>query len=684
MSDSFKCGMEECLEETLRTIPFSGINTVLSACDTFSDNLTEICSSQPDAVDKVKNALNANVENLLRDGGNCTHMCDYLMGLLKKRLNLENCYIFPSWRDVLDPFVGHVSIFVPLSSSELFPFAILDPGMYIRKPVVMKDENSCAVMDDFEFKCAKVPESGEFVVVGRRLTPGKFNNVYAVTRKSVSMYDRASIVKGFLKRCCVDFLSRRFEDRSIELHMQIDLGVECIKLNRPKQFAEQKGDHSSESISIPFSHFGSKAVLEQVLNDHCINFDSVESLWELIQPSRVKKLQCYARLLKSPSILPCGSLSKRMKGPHLVKFPEDVEALSICRCGECDSFPLSEVGCSNVFKVKHEMFGSEVSQVKVCGCGLARGRKVGRPWCDGSHAVIQDMEDIGSAQATLFSSTRNTMYNWKDLISLPSYCFEEAKLDMEQIHSFMEKGFCVLPSVIPSDLIGKALKQVNIMFANSIIRQEETEGFKNTTLRPTGNKKLFSVTKHHILDLLPPILPFLNFLFSGTENYEYPQEAQLAVRFPMDQEVDEVLDPQDWHVDDIFDCFLPPFSLLVGIPLSDWESSWKGNFTLFSGSHFQVNELVRTDYQGFVDNYKLAQHPALDDPVQICCKAGDVFLAHPLAAHRAGPNYSPFIRNALYFRITSKWKAAASDLILNSMWMEFPPLQNLRSGVGQT
>jgi ectoine hydroxylase-related dioxygenase (phytanoyl-CoA dioxygenase family) len=114
--------------------------------------------------------------------------------------------------------------------------------------------------------------------------------------------------------------------------------------------------------------------------------------------------------------------------------------------------------------------------------------------------------------------------------------------------------------------------------------------------------------------------------------------------------------------------------LLVGIPLIDIKGPWNGNFTLFRKSHQSINKMIIEDYQTFVENYKFKDHPKLNNPLQLECNRGDVFFVHPLVAHRAGPNYSPYIRPVIYFRITYKRKQLMQSEILKNMYLEFPGL----------
>lgn len=108
-----------------------------------------------------------------------------------------------------------------------------------------------------------------------------------------------------------------------------------------------------------------------------------------------------------------------------------------------------------------------------------------------------------------------------------------------------------------------------------------------------------------------------------------------------------------WHIDGMDKRTAAPFSLLVGIMLSDADHEDMGNLAVYPGTHVDVAEKIKRDGAGWVAG--AAPRPPLSKgPKQVLLKAGDVVVAHPLLPHRVGVNYSPFIRYCVYFRVHHK------------------------------
>ena len=388
----------------------------------------------------------------------------------------------------------------------------------------------------------------------------------------------------------------------------------------------------------------------------------------------------------------CGNIKKPKSSPYIIDLFKDVNAITttittttttitdpqnnniiksiiICRCGCCETFPYATLECNFKLHASSEQYGR---YLKICGCGKSKGRICGRPWCDGSHTMITDVEDlyqpIVKPRKPFISPIKTCLNNHQPI---------QKELTKQQQNQFMTDGYCILSQVIPSNLTLEAIKSINYALSQAIVENKYPNGYMNTTMRPTGNKKLFQVTVPEIMNLLVPLLPYCNNLL-GKDSFTVPTEAQLALRFPMQGQpptTNILEDMTEWHVDDIFDAPLPPFSLLVGIPLNDWKEPWSGNFTLYSGSHHTLNHIILDNYQSFVDNYKFLKHPKLPNPIQIIVNVNDAFFVHPLVAHQAAPNYSPNIRYAIFFRLEMRNKLILQRRILHDIWSEFPGLR---------
>ena len=120
---------------------------------------------------------------------------------------------------------------------------------------------------------------------------------------------------------------------------------------------------------------------------------------------------------------------------------------------------------------------------------------------------------------------------------------------------------------------------------------------------------------------------------------------------------EERLQRGGWHVDGMGKGKALPFSLLVACFLSDTPEDGAGQFTVFPGSHLYLSELLKSKgvdaLYGESGAAARPDIPGMFPAVQLRVRAGDVCLAHPLLAHRVGINFSPYIRHAVFFRVSS-------------------------------
>jgi Phytanoyl-CoA dioxygenase (PhyH) len=95
-----------------------------------------------------------------------------------------------------------------------------------------------------------------------------------------------------------------------------------------------------------------------------------------------------------------------------------------------------------------------------------------------------------------------------------------------------------------------------------------------------------------------------------------------------------------------------PFSILVGVFLSEVKTEFAGNFTVWPGSHFLVEKYFnerghRALHESMPDLPKLG----IGEPLQLMGSPGDVVLCHYALAHSAAVNTSDKDRVACFFRL---------------------------------
>lgn len=92
-----------------------------------------------------------------------------------------------------------------------------------------------------------------------------------------------------------------------------------------------------------------------------------------------------------------------------------------------------------------------------------------------------------------------------------------------------------------------------------------------------------------------------------------------------------------------------PFTMLVGVFLSEVKTEFAGNFTVWPGSHFLVEEYF--NHRGPQSVRKGLPKLSLGKPVQLLGSPGDVVICHYALAHAAAANVSDHDRYACFFRL---------------------------------
>ena len=97
---------------------------------------------------------------------------------------------------------------------------------------------------------------------------------------------------------------------------------------------------------------------------------------------------------------------------------------------------------------------------------------------------------------------------------------------------------------------------------------------------------------------------------------------------------------------------ISPFSLLVGVFLSEVQTQFAGNFTVWPGSHLVLERYFRE--RGPQATREGMPSAPIGEPKQLLCSPGDVVLCHYQLAHAAAVNTSDNDRYAVFFRLTPR------------------------------
>ena len=244
-------------------------------------------------------------------------------------------------------------------------------------------------------------------------------------------------------------------------------------------------------------------------------------------------------------------------------------------------------------------------------------------------------------------------------------------LNLDQLCQFAERGYIVVPDVVPQDLIDAATAEIDRLCAQDP-PPEGHQGFHFYWCDDVS-------PPHALLDpLFETKAPSVAEALTKPHRLKRPKQIQISLNLPpWDHR------PGGPHLDGL----TPPepsgrpgtFTMLVGIFLTDQPAEDMGNLWVWPGTH-----LINADYfaaQGSDQLMASAPYPptSLPEPEQILGRAGDILLAHYLLGHNMGGNLSPTVRQTLYYRVRvvgheSRWRSCIQDALL-----EFEPAKRSRN-----
>lgn len=225
-------------------------------------------------------------------------------------------------------------------------------------------------------------------------------------------------------------------------------------------------------------------------------------------------------------------------------------------------------------------------------------------------------------------------------------------LTLEQMHQFFADGYVLCRAAVQTEIVDAALRHINSYIGRGSLDR--------------SIPSLVGVTKEAamapaIIDLFDKsVLPSLVQSLLGVGKARPPFYGQVALRFPapiVPKDVRaEVSRGRAWHVDGFEKGKHSPFTLLVGVCLSDVIDQFCGNLAVHCGAHWTLQERVKRaavegDGSFSITDREVESKPDLGPPLQLIMRRGDVVLAHQKLPHLGMSNYSPAIRYQVYFRI---------------------------------
>ena len=247
----------------------------------------------------------------------------------------------------------------------------------------------------------------------------------------------------------------------------------------------------------------------------------------------------------------------------------------------------------------------------------------------------------------------------------------EGALTGPQRAALRDRGYVVLPGLVPRARYEAALTAINASLGHGV-RPEDVARFRARSFCPELQKT------EVILDLFRETAASRAAAsLVGGDGLERVTTGQIALSFPAEGGARK---PPYPHIDGLYtpDNGVPEgsvlsFTMLAGIVLSDVTTPDAGNLVAWPGSH----RVLEAHFRARGPKSLLEGMPDIDlgNPEPVLARAGDVVLCHYQLAHAAGPNTSPHVRYAVYFRLKRKGHDRQKWECLTDVWREWPGLR---------
>jgi hypothetical protein len=239
--------------------------------------------------------------------------------------------------------------------------------------------------------------------------------------------------------------------------------------------------------------------------------------------------------------------------------------------------------------------------------------------------------------------------------------------------TLIEDGYLLVPGLVPRHRIDAALKAINRSLGEEGIAKDALWTLRAQSFCP----ELASAPA--ILGLYGETpLAALAEAALGAGRVTPPATGQIALRFP-----EELAAPREPHphidgmpgpLNGVAAGTLYHFTALGAVFLSDVDAAFRGNFTVWPGSH----RALEAHFRDHGTDELLSGFPKIPmpRPRQLQARAGDVLLAHHQLAHGAAPNVGPNVRYAVFFRLSHRDHDPRSTATMTDLWREWEGLRS--------
>lgn len=244
-------------------------------------------------------------------------------------------------------------------------------------------------------------------------------------------------------------------------------------------------------------------------------------------------------------------------------------------------------------------------------------------------------------------------------------------ISADQMRSFGERGYLVIPNVVPQPLIEAARRGVHDLMDRRPPPAAH-RGFHFYWQSHPSDRDPLAATLHasRAMDVAASLVAPLALAT--------PDQLQVSLNIPVWEHR-----PGGPHIDGL----TPPepsgrpatFTFLAGIFLTDQSAQDMGNLWVWPGSHYAAGAYLR---QHGADALFDIAHPTyhMAAPEQVTGYAGDLYFGHYLLGHNMGGNTSVHMRQVIYFRLQAaghkeRWRQCVLDPLL-----EFEPVRLAMAG----
>jgi hypothetical protein len=249
---------------------------------------------------------------------------------------------------------------------------------------------------------------------------------------------------------------------------------------------------------------------------------------------------------------------------------------------------------------------------------------------------------------------------------MPSIYVDHVLTD-EQMNEFAERGFVLVPQVVPGDVLAQAAQRID-----EVVTADPPAADKR------GSHFYFLAAKDEP-SLMAPLTATPAFgiagELAGAGTLEIPWQAQVALNIPPYSHRPGIPHIDAANPEPTGGPVRGTFTLLAGVLMTDQLTENSGNLWVWPGTHLAHAAYFRSNH----GTQLFCAYPPIDlpEPEQVKGRAGDLLLAHYLLGHNIGGNYeSGQTRRALYYRISAASHASHRNEFLQDPWLDYEPIRS--------